>query len=42
MSLIEKTLDGIRQMIGESIALGKDPMDWILFFAEFSEEYGRL
>ena len=42
MNLVEKTMDGIRQMIGESIALGKDPMDWILFFAEFGEEYGQL
>lgn len=42
MNLVEETMNGIRQMIGESIALGKDPMYWILFFAEFSEEYGQL
>lgn len=41
-TLVGQTLWGILQLIGENIALNKDPMDWIFAFAEISEMYGRL
>jgi len=41
-TLIGQTLWGAIQMIGESISLEKDPIDWVLFFAEIAEMYGEI
>lgn len=41
-TIIGQTIWGSLQMIAENIALNKNPIDWVMFFAELSEEYGRL
>lgn len=41
-SLVGQTLWGAIQMIGENISLEKDPIDWVLFFAEIAEMYGEI
>ena len=41
-TLVGQTIWGAIQMIGENISLGKDPIDWVLFFAEIAEMYGEI
>ena len=40
--LVDQTLWAAKQLIAENIALGKDPIDWVCFFAEIGEEYGEI
>lgn len=39
---IEQTLWAAHQMIGESIVLKENPIEWVMFFAEIAEMYGEI
>lgn len=39
---VEQTLWAAKQMIGESISLNNDPIEWVYFFAEMAEIYGEI
>ena len=41
-TIVGQTLWGAIQMIGENISLEKDPIDWVLFYAEIAEMYGKI
>lgn len=41
-TIVGQTLWGMIQMMGENIAMDKDPIDWVKPFAEIAEMYGRL
>ena len=40
--IIDQTLWGAKQMIGEKISQNENPIEWVMFFAEIAETYGEL
>ena len=41
-TIVGQIIWGSFQMIAENIAMNKDPINWILFFAETAEMYGEI
>ena len=39
---LEQTIWGAIQMMGEEISQGKDPIEWVMFFADIVETYGEI
>ena len=41
-TFVGQTIWGSFQMIAENIAMNKDPINWVMFFAEIAEMYGEI
>lgn len=40
--MVDHTLWSAKQLMAEEIAMGKNPFEWVSFFAMIAEKYGIL